>query len=394
MASEDSAKAPAQRCAALAFPELGNVADASAPVAKEVPCLRSTIGLMTREVPSLRTTLPDANALRSAPRPKMPPVPHAIPFDPGAKARRKCGGFWHEAPVISASARGFQDSQMEQLKAQNAHLREELQSLRDMYAKHTAYTELKCDRMMREKDQECTDWYKQRNFQFKDYQAATVVMHALFEKKRRRMAANMELNQEEHSGKEKDLQAQVEHLQDRREKDAKSSKELLDASISNHEAELVDARRHQAETESKASRLADQLEDSRKENDRLKETNRQNNKELEELKKRLAEVEKTADIDRRDEQIGALEAELQTTRRTLKERWKREVESLRQELMDYVRFIVHILPDNWSETEAADKVPPELKDQLSRMSRSEDVSWVGNTSAQDKLCVSRGAPMR
>merc|ERR1712070_386213 len=55
-------------------------------------------------------------------------------------------------------------------------------------------------------------------------------------------------------------------------------------------------------------------------------------------------------------------------------RWKKEVEALRQELMDYVRFIVHILPENWAETDAADKVPEELREQLSWMPASKNAT--------------------
>merc|ERR1711974_310164 len=118
--------------------------------------------------------------------------------------------------------------------------------------------------------------------------------------------------------------------------------------------------RQKNESETKAWKAEQQHDDALREINRLKEKIRQQSDEIKETQQRLAEVEKNADLDRRDQQIMALEAELQTTRRTMKERWKKEVDQLRQELVDYVRFIVHILPENWAETEAYDKVPPDL----------------------------------
>mmetsp|Transcript_151057 Transcript_151057/g.289445 ORF Transcript_151057/g.289445 Transcript_151057/m.289445 type:complete len:127 (-) Transcript_151057:15-395(-) len=48
----------------------------------------------------------------------------------------------------------------------------------------------------------------------------------------------------------------------------------------------------------------------------------------------------------------------------MRDRWRRDVENLRRELMDYVAFIVHILPDNWAESEVGQKAPPELRERL------------------------------
>jgi hypothetical protein len=239
-----------------------------------------------------------------------------------------------------------------------------------MYAKHTAYTELKCDKQLREKDQECTEWYKERKQEIQQMRSTVAVMKALFEKKRRRILTQMEAQQKEVAAVELDLRARIQQMEDQHGQEIVTLQGLIDTSASTHDSELAVAHRARLDVEGKVTRLEDQLEELRRENDRLKETNRQKTQEAQDARDRLAEVEKNANIDSRDEQIAALESELQTSRRSMKDRWKKEVESLRQELMDYVRFIVHILPDNWIETEAKNKVPPELRDQLLRMAGS------------------------
>lgn len=358
------------------------------PAAKEVLDKSSWSPLRTKPPskapPSAPAAAPLNWTLRAVPggaeagvvRPKAPPVPRAaVPnsLSTAPAPRRKCAA---EALATSTphSPRSVHEPQMEQLLTQNSRLQEELQSLRDMYAKHTAYTELKCDRLLREKDHECAEWYKLRKLEIKDLRAGVTVMQALFVKKRRRVLQDMASERASFTMKEKDFEAQVKRLTEQCAQEAKKSKELLHSKSSSFDKDLQEAEAQKAELESKAARLEQQLEASRLENIGLKEQSRQKSQELEQVKSRLAEAQKNANIDNRDQQIQTLEAELQTTRRTLKERWKKEVESLRQELMDYVRFIVHILPENWDETEAADKVPPELKEQLSWMAGSKNVS--------------------
>lgn len=257
------------------------------------------------------------------------------------------------------------DSELEQLRVQNERLRQELQSLRDMYAKHTAYTELKCDRLLREKDQECTDWYKERKLEIKKMQSAVVIMHSFFEKKRRRLLVEMESDRLARSGREEELQQQVSEMKITHERERQQLSEELEEHLERHQVELAELQQEKARMDGKVANLEQILDESRRDQERLREENRQQTKNLMNAKEKLAQVEKNADLDRGDQQIAALEAELQSTRRTMKEGWKKDVDQLRQELMDYVRFIVHILPENWTETEAFDKAPAELREQLS-----------------------------
>lgn len=321
--------------------------------------------------PGMDTVLPAVRerSVLSSSRVKTPP---AVPSLIGANPRRGSAG----QALLSARTIGRtpHDSQLEQLKSQNAHLRDELQSLRDMYAKHTAYTELKCEKQLREKDQECVEWYKERQLDIQDMRAGVVVMHTLYQKKQQRLQAAMYSDKTQQAIKDGDLHGQVERLFQQREQDAARYQEELAAKTTAFEAEMATMRAQKAEVEDKAASLADQVAEARREIDRQKEQNRVKSQQLQEAKDKLVEAEKRADIDNRDGQIQSLEAELKATKKTMKEGWKKDVESLRRELMDYVRFIVHILPDNWCETEAADKVPQELKDQLLWMSGPKSAS--------------------
>lgn len=328
------------------------------------PAESSAPGATARAVPA-----PKQWSVLSSPRPKAPQLAPSLAV---ANGRR---GWKSEAPSETRSSVRHHDSHVENLQAQNAHLREELQSLRDMYATHTAYTELKCDRMIREKDQECAEWYKARKIEIKQMQATVSIMQGLFEKRKRRILAQMETDQQAYAGQEGRLQAQVAQLEEELRTVAQRFETEQAKRDAEHKLETRESQRERAEMDGKTTRLEQQVEEARREIDSLKEFSSKKTKELSEARDRLAEVEKNADIDRRDEQIANLEAELQATKRTMKDRWKKEVESLRQELMDYVRFIVHILPDNWIETDAFEKVPPELKDQL---------AWMANSKSKGK----------
>lgn len=307
----------------------------------------------------------------SSPRVRTPP---AVPSLTGANARR---GFSGQATArAGANVRQPQDPQLEQLVSQNAQLRDELQSLRDMYAKHTAYTELKCERMLREKDQECVEWYKSRQLDIQRTQAGVIVMHSLFQKRSRRLAAELTKEKCRHEVADADLREQVRKLEQKHQKKTERHEELLAIHTATHNSEMASVQTKKAEVEDEAARLSEQLEDARREIERQKALNSQKTLELQDARDQLIEVEKRADIDRRNTRIEDLEAELKATKTRMKEGWKKEVESLRQELMDYVRFIVHILPENWCETEAANKVPPDLKEQLTCMTGPKRVSPV------------------
>merc|ERR1711959_112592 len=72
-------------------------------------------------------------------------------------------------------------------------------------------------------------------------------------------------------------------------------------------------------------------------------------KTIEQLRQRLLEpqVERADELLKRNAQIEALEAELKRTKKLMHERAHAEADALRRELMEYVKFIVHILPDEW-----------------------------------------------
>lgn len=68
---------------------------------------------------------------------------------------------------------------------------------------------------------------------------------------------------------------------------------------------------------------------------------------MEQLRQRLLEVERADELLKRNSQIEALEAELKRTKKLMHERAHAEADALRRELMEYVKFIVHILPEEW-----------------------------------------------
>jgi len=218
--------------------------------------------------------------------------------------------------------------------------------------------------LSREKDQECTAWYKTQKEDIAKMKSCVNVMHALFTLKYRRLAGANEEEKHHHEEMDESLHGQVERLKKERLKVVENHQELLASKTSEHTSEMDAMRLALGQVEAKANRSTEQLSDAKREIDHLKDLNRKSSQEATDARDRLIEVEKRAAETQKDGQIEELEAELKATRKSLKEGWKKDVMSLRQELMDYVRFIVHILPENWCETEAAEKVPPDLKEQL------------------------------
>merc|ERR1712217_327639 len=75
------------------------------------------------------------------------------------------------------------------------------------------------------------------------------------------------------------------------------------------------------------------------------------------------------ELARRKAEIDSLTEELKRTKRLMQEKANAEAEALRKELMEYVKFIVHILPDGWQahvpvKGGTVDQMPAELRQQL------------------------------
>jgi len=93
--------------------------------------------------------------------------------------------------------------------------------------------------------------------------------------------------------------------------------------------------------------LVKELNAQREECEQLRKEQKEQSQALEQLRGRLLHVERADELLKRNSQIEALEAELKRTKKMITDRSQGEADALRRELMEYVKFIVHILPEEW-----------------------------------------------
>lgn len=246
-----------------------------------------------------------------------------------------------------------------QLKARR--LEEELQDLREAYARKIANVELKCERLLREKDDASSAWYKERKQEILKMQAAVTIMKALFDKKRDQFAAEMKADKAEFERQQEAFRAETTRMKsehaDALFRFTKEIKEKSDV----YELQIRDLTKEKNEREETNKRLEEQLSQARAANAKLTEANEALRRETETLRRRLIENECTEELARKNSQIEALEQELKKTRKMMLDKRHAEAEALRKELMDYVAFIVRILPDDWRSFEG---LPKEVKERL------------------------------
>lgn len=269
-----------------------------------------------------------------------------------------------EAAKAQTFRGGTSLTEKEQLEAQNAVLREELQSLRERYAKHIAITENTCEQLLREKDVDSTKWYKMRKLEIKDMKAGVVIMSALYEKRKLKFQAQMEADQAAFAEREHEFNLRVEKIERERQEESKRMQHEIATMKTEYERKLQDMTRLKNEWETKSHQFEEKLRDAKEKLERTVQDHDHSKAELAKVRAELAESIRNLESDKRDVQIQALQEEVKETKRAMRDRWRRDVENLRRELMDYVAFIVHILPDNWAESELGQKAPPELRERL------------------------------
>lgn len=254
-----------------------------------------------------------------------------------------------------------------ELRRQNEQLRRELGSLQEMYSRHISNTEIKCEQLLREKDDERTGWYKDRKIEMKKMQASLVIMHALFTGKRRRFEAQHELEKSNFARREEAFVDKVAELESKCQEEKRKCWEQLAAKIATCEEETRDMERQRHEAEERSKRLEEQLTELRSKHERVLVDLGARKTEIESLRKRLSESERQLDTKLRDSRVEALEIELRQTKKSMREENFKAVNSLQKELMDYVRFITQILPDDWGSdgSESRNKMSLEtLKERL------------------------------
>lgn len=222
----------------------------------------------------------------------------------------------------------------------------ELQSLREVYARKLADTELRCERQLQAKDDERESWFRERKADIAKIRAGVVVMQAIFQRKRHRFVKQMTEERESFESMKESFSAELERLQAAADTVRENCKRDMAAQAQAYEEQIDSQKRKTQDAADLVRRLQEELERLRQQNRRLVEEGEIKRAEAEELRAKLTESERREEEARRSTQVEALEAELRRTKKLIQEQRHSEAEALRKELMEYVKFIVHILPED------------------------------------------------
>mmetsp|Transcript_8165 Transcript_8165/g.18245 ORF Transcript_8165/g.18245 Transcript_8165/m.18245 type:complete len:394 (+) Transcript_8165:100-1281(+) len=222
----------------------------------------------------------------------------------------------------------------------------ELQSLRDMYAQKIARTEMKCESLLQEKDQELATWRAENKRNVEQMQATVTIMAAIFNKRRRRAVEKMH-EQEEHFKREKlHFEAELAKMKEEcRERVQQAEEETLRLK-QRYEQKLHENALQISRLQESLATCEAQLRDRTLEAERLRTELTKTKEELVEVQCRLEEVSQADALTRLQNRIDDLEAELVKVKRRAKEKASREAQAFRAELLQYVKFILHLLPED------------------------------------------------
>ncbi|CAK9005075.1 Kinase D-interacting substrate of 220 kDa [Durusdinium trenchii] len=236
-----------------------------------------------------------------------------------------------------------------------------LQSLHEVYAKKVAETELQYDKKLEEAEAEAQRWFKEKKAEITTLKAGVTIMQAFFEHRKRKFLQQLAEDRAENERLRVEMAERIAAA----EAQMVETTEACERRVAELEAaqakELKDLDALQRETEERAFRAERAVKLGDAEISRLQDVEKSLRFEIEDLRVRLQESERAEELHRAKEKAEFLEEELRKTRERMRTQRHLEAEELRRELMDYVKFIVKILPEEWQE-----RLGPEIWRQVSK----------------------------
>jgi len=329
------------------------------------------LGQSATESTSLsRQVSADANTAATPSAPASPPPKldgaesAATTSSPRARSSRPMAVQWRVAKGWSQSFGGSSSSAcravpVEQQAATSGsistaqrrteRLEAELQSLREAYSRKISATELRCERQLSEKDDECRQWYNDQKHEIRKMKACVVVMQALFGKKKRSLHEQLSTDRAEFLRKQGQLQEEMVRMEDRCRHELYSAKKEFQQKQDNSEIQIIELTGRVESLTVQKAEMQDDLVQERQGINSLREDIEKKAQTIQELHRNLADAKQHDQLAAKVKQIEDLESELKRTRRNMQKQNQMENESLRQEVNDYIKFIVHKLPTDWEE---------------------------------------------
>lgn len=283
-----------------------------------------------------------------------------------------------------SSRQGGAADRERRLKLENGRLRDELDSLKAMYARRLSNDEALFEQKIRQKDEECERWFRSKKHEIKKMQSALVIMRSFFEKKKRKFAEEMQAQSDAFEAQKVEMLEDVRKLREETEAEKKACREELKKMTVEWEKKIKQAEMENNELQVRTTALEEALTEKKSECERLRKQVSELTGTMEQLRARLLEVERADELLKRNSQIEALEAELKRTKKMMHERAHAEADALRRELMEYVKFIVHILPEEWQSKAKDAAENPRLPQDMPAAPRSAPAKGASKTNPRRK----------
>lgn len=238
--------------------------------------------------------------------------------------------------------------QVRRLQRENARLKEELDSLKAMFARRIATDESAFEQKLMAKDLDCERWFKSKKDDLRRIQAGSVIMKSIFDARRRKFAEDMTRREADFANQQAQWQQEYETMQEQLKKQEEDNSKQIEWTMMQAEKKQHDTEKEKASVEAQNRLLVQELQAQKEECEQLRKEQLDQSQALDRLRERLLHVERADELLKRNSQIEALEAELKRTKKMITERSQGEADALRRELMEYVKFIVHILPEEWA----------------------------------------------
>eukprot|EP00927_Polykrikos_kofoidii_P057312 TRINITY_DN51432_c0_g1_i1.p1 TRINITY_DN51432_c0_g1~~TRINITY_DN51432_c0_g1_i1.p1 ORF type:complete len:456 (-),score=82.48 TRINITY_DN51432_c0_g1_i1:246-1613(-) len=239
-----------------------------------------------------------------------------------------------------------------QAKLRVAKLEDEVHSIREAYARKIASTELRAEQMVFDKEHEMLQWFKEKAYEQQKMQASVVIMRAIMEKKRARLFEQMETDRCRFEESKAGFEQDIVRVEERARQDVENATTLLKTKCAEYDDRIGLLNSEKKELEGIIVHLREKAEQEQRQIIRLTSEVEDQGHSIKDLQRQLAEAKQEDKVAQKTRQIEELEAELKRTRKHLHKQYQAEAESLQKELMDYVRFIVNILPDDWQDQKA------------------------------------------
>lgn len=271
-------------------------------------------------------------------------------------------------PTASAQFSPRYSEEHKQLQLKVKHLRKEVQSLRDVYSKQMSVIEQRCERQLQEKEDERREWWKEKKGEILRMQACIVIMQALYQKKKRDIVAKEQQQRESHAEKEAEFQAHLQQLEEAAAARAEAVEKEAAEKAGMYQKKIDELLQDRLAVEQRIGDLEGDVAKWRSEFERANLQTKSWQDRVEALKQEVRQASKVEELARKDAHIEALEAELRQTRKQIRESRHSEAEGVRKELMECVKFIAQILPDEWRARGVAvgamDQLPQNLRQHL------------------------------